>query len=69
LDRPAPEHGGDHDARSAEENLRWAAHLAAVGGRLARIENTLRAWPVAGAALLLLIGLILCLLRGPDGLN
>jgi hypothetical protein len=33
-----------------------------VGGRLARIEDSLRAWPVAGAALLLLIGVILWLL-------
>ena len=56
--RPAP----DPDAGSGEESLRWSACLAAVGGRLARIENTLRAWPVAGAALLLLMGLILWLL-------
>jgi hypothetical protein len=61
-DRPTPEHGNDHDAASAEENLRWSTRLAAVGRRLARIETTLRAWPVAGAALLLLIGLILWLI-------
>jgi len=45
----------------------WSARLAAVGGRLARIENTLRTWPVAGAALLLLIGVILCLMAVPMG--
>jgi hypothetical protein len=60
--RPAPDHGNGHDAASPAESLRWSARLAAVGGRLARIENTLRAWPVAGAALLLLIGVILWLL-------
>jgi multicomponent Na+:H+ antiporter subunit D len=60
--RPAPDHGDGHDAGSADESLRWSARLAAVGGRLVRIENTLRAWPVAGAALLLLMGVILWLL-------
>jgi len=49
----------------AAESLRWSARLTAVGGRLVQIENTLRARPVAGAALLLLIGLILGLLAAP----
>ena len=47
---------------SAEKDLRGSARLAAVGGHLARIEHTLRAWPVTGAAWLLLIGVILLLL-------
>ena len=61
-DRPVPDHSDGHDAGSAEESLRWSARLAAVGGRLAQIEDALRARPVAGAALLLLIGVILWLL-------
>ena len=61
-DRPAPDHADGHDVGSAEESVRWSARLVAAGGHLARIENTLRARPVAGAALLLLIGVILWLL-------
>jgi formate hydrogenlyase subunit 3/multisubunit Na+/H+ antiporter MnhD subunit len=60
--RPVPDHADGHGGGSAEKDLRGAARLAAVGGRLARIEDSLRAWPVAGAALLLLIGVILWLL-------
>jgi len=61
-DRPAPDHRDGHDVGSAEEGVRWSARLVATGGHLAQIENTLRARPVAGAALLLLIGVILWLL-------
>lgn len=65
--RPAREHGDGHDAGSAKERLHWSARLAAVGGRLAPIEKTLRAWPVAGAAWLLLMGVILWLLTASTG--
>jgi formate hydrogenlyase subunit 3/multisubunit Na+/H+ antiporter MnhD subunit len=65
--RPVPDHGDGHDAGSAEERLRWSARLAAVGGRLVLIEKTLRAWPVAGAAWLLLTGVILWLLTASTG--
>jgi hypothetical protein len=60
--RPVPDHADGHGGGSAEKDLRGSARLAAVGGRLARIEDSLCAWPVAGAALLLLIGVILWLL-------
>jgi hypothetical protein len=61
-DRPVPDHAHGHGGGSDEEDLRGPARLAAVGGHLAGIEHTLRAWPVTGAALLLLIGVILWLL-------
>ena len=57
--RPVPDHADGHGGGSAEERVRWSARLAAAGEHLARIEHTLRARPVAGAALLLLIGVIL----------
>jgi len=61
-DRPVPDHADGHDGASAGMDLRGSARLAAVGGHLARIEHVLRAWPVTGAAWLLLIGVILWLL-------
>jgi hypothetical protein len=60
--RPVPDHADGHDGASDEKDLRGSARLAAVGGQLARIEHALRAWPVAGAAWLLVIGVILWLL-------
>ena len=52
----------DHEGRPDETDSRWTAALATAGARLAAAESSLRSWTVAGALLLLLIGLILFLL-------
>ncbi len=57
---PAP--GPGHDEPAAEETSLWSARLVSAGEHLARIETRLRSWPVAGALLLLVMGLILWLL-------
>jgi len=59
-----PAHGLGHDEPAAEEVSPWSARLVSAGEHLARIEARLRSWPVAGALLLLLMGLLLGLLTG-----
>ncbi len=57
-----PAHGPGHDEPAAEEDSPKSARLVSAGEHLARIETRLRSWPVTGALLLLVMGLILWLL-------
>ena len=62
-----PTSAGSHEAHHHDEPLteagsHWSAAFATASAWLAAAERSLRSWPVAGALLLLLIGLILSLL-------